>query len=207
LYCFRCGAEIGSSEENGRLRWDCPKCADDKWQPDMPLRYCPHCGHPLEERMAFGRIRPVCASCGFIHFQNPKLGVSVLVEDEQRVLLIRRAIEPGKGKWCLPCGFVEWDEEPEAAAARECREETGLVMADFELLEARHYDDDFRGPGINLTYRAQVDGGTLRPGDDAGEGRFFAPIELPPPEEIAFCSHRQVLERWLQGCEAEGDSA
>ncbi len=121
----------------------------------------------------------------------------MIAEEGQRLLLVRRAVEPGRGKWCLPSGFVEWDESPEAAAVRECLEETGLVVTGPELLEVRHYTDDFRGAGIDLTYRVQVIGGTLRPGDDAAEVRFFGPSELPPVEEIAFHGHRLALDRWL----------
>lgn len=168
----------------------------DRWQPGSPMRYCPHCTGPLEEKLAFDRLRPVCDACGFVHFREPKVGVSLLVEDGQRLLLVRRAVDPGLGKWCLPSGFVEWDESPEAAAIRECGEETGLLITDLKLLEVIHYTDDYRGPGVNFTYRAQVAGGVLRPGDDAGEARFFARRELPPTEEIAFRSHRQALARW-----------
>jgi ADP-ribose pyrophosphatase YjhB (NUDIX family) len=112
------------------------------------------------------------------------------------VLLVRRAIEPGKDKWCLPSGFVEWDESPEDAAARECAEETGLHLTEVSLLEVGHYTDDFRGPGINLTYRGHVAEGDLQPGDDAAEARYFAPAELPTVEGLAFASHRALLERW-----------
>jgi hypothetical protein len=59
-----------------------------------------------------------------------------------------------------------------------------------------HYADDYRGPGINLTYRARMMGGVLQPGDDASEAQFFAPSELPPFGEIAFQGHRLTLERW-----------
>ena len=127
--------------------------AQDRWQPGQPMRYCPHCTHPLEEKLAFERLRNVCPACGFVHFRAPKVGVSVLVEDGERILLVRRAVEPGKGKWSLPSGFIEWDEPPEAAAVRECAEETGLILSDLELLDANHYTDDFRGPGISLVYR------------------------------------------------------
>jgi 8-oxo-dGTP diphosphatase len=169
----------------------------DRWQPGTPLRYCPHCTHPLEERIASGQLRQVCPSCGFINFRSPKVGVSVLVERNRKVLLVQRAIEPGLGRWCLPSGFIEFNESPQAAAARECQEETGLVVSNLELLGAVRYEADFRGPGINLTYRAQVAGGTLHAGDDASAAGFFAAGELPPPEMIAFESHRQALERWL----------
>jgi 8-oxo-dGTP diphosphatase len=168
----------------------------DRWQPGEPLRYCPHCTHALEERPAFGRVRPVCVACGYVYFRDPKVGVSVLIEQEGRLLLVQRAIEPGLGQWCLPSGFVEWDEAPQAAAVRECAEETGLEVAIAGLLEANQYTADFRGPGINLTYLARVSGGHLRPGDDAGEARFFALSELPPDEQIAFASHRRAVSRW-----------
>jgi ADP-ribose pyrophosphatase YjhB (NUDIX family) len=171
----------------------------DRWQPGMPLRYCPHCTHPLEEHLAFGRRRPVCPSCGFVHFRDPKVGVSVLVERGGQVLLVKRDIEPGLGRWCLPAGFVDWDEAPEAAVVRECREETGLTVADPELLDAVHYTLDFRGPGINLVYGARVSGGILQPGDDAAVVRWFSAEDLPPRERIAFHSHHVALERWRRG--------
>jgi len=167
-----------------------------RWQPGTPSRYCPHCTHPLEERVAFDRLRPVCPACGFVHLRDPKVGVSVVVEQAGRVLLVQRAIDPGRGQWSLPAGFVEWDESPEAAAVCECLEETGLAVGNLELLQVTHYTDDFRGPGINLTFRAQVMGGSLRPGDDAAALRFFAPAGLPPAEAVAFISHRGVLEQW-----------
>lgn len=171
----------------------------DRWQPGAPMRYCPHCTHPLEEHLAFDRLRLVCPACGFVHFRAPKVGVSVLVERDGQALLVQRAVEPGKGKWCLPSGFVEWDEGPQSAAVRECLEETGLFLADMELVEVAHYTDDFRGPGINLAYGARVAGGTLRPGDDALSVHWFAPSELPPLDLIAFRSHQVLLERWRQG--------
>jgi 8-oxo-dGTP diphosphatase len=170
--------------------------ARDRWQPGAPLHYCPHCSRRLEERLAYDRMRPVCPACGFIHFRNPKVGVSVLVDRGGQVLLVRRVVEPGLGKWCLPSGFVEWDEAPEVAAVRECAEETGLDVALTGLLDVVHYVEDFRGAGINLTYQGRVLGGRLRPGDDADRARFFSPSELPAMETVAFRSHRLALKRW-----------
>jgi 8-oxo-dGTP diphosphatase len=168
----------------------------DRWVPGAALRYCPHCAYPLEVRFAFDRERATCSVCGYVHFRDPKLGVSVLVERDGRVLLVRRAVEPGKGLWCLPSGFVDWDEAPEATAARECLEETGLCVDQLELLQADHYTEDYRGPGINLVYLGKIAAGSLQPGDDATAARFFAPDELPPPEEIAFPGHAETLRRW-----------
>jgi len=168
----------------------------DRWQPGAALRYCPHCAHSLEEHLAFDQVRPVCPSCGFVHFRSPKVGVSLLIEHNDRLLLIRRAVEPGRGQWCLPSGFVEWDEAPEAAATRECHEETGLVLDRVELVAATHYADDFRGPGIDLAYRAQIRADTLHAGDDAASARWFDLDELPAADEIAFQSHRRLVAQW-----------
>lgn len=171
--------------------------SEARWQPGTPMRFCPHCTHRLVEREAFGRLRLVCLACGFVEFREPKVGVSVLITDKGgRLLLIRRAIEPGKDKWCLPSGFVEWDESPEEAVVRECAEETGLVVTDLRLFEVGHYTDDFRGPGIRLTYQARVVDGLLRPGDDASEARYFASGDLPAAEELAFAGHRALVGQW-----------
>lgn len=186
----------GGGHDQAILAWQAR--AHARWEPGQPMRYCPHCAHRLEEKLAFDRLRHVCPACGFVHFRAPKIGVSLLVEDGGRLLLVRRAVEPGKGQWSLPSGFIEWDESPEKAALRECAEETGLTISDLELLEANHYSDDYRGSGISLVYRGRVAGGRLHPGDDAMEACFFSRAELPPVEEIAFLGHRALLERWLQ---------
>lgn len=190
-----CGGGHDRAIEDWRRR------ALDHWQPGTPLRYCPHCAHPLEERLAFGRERPLCPACGFVHFRELKVGVSLLVVDKGRLLLVRRAIQPGLGQWSLPSGFVEWDESPHSAARRECVEETGLIVGDLELMEAIYYTDDFRGPGINLVYGARLLGGDLQPGDDAAAARFFAPAELPDLEELAFLGHRRLVGRWRDTCD------
>jgi 8-oxo-dGTP diphosphatase len=186
----------GGGHDQAILAWQSRFRA--RWQPGSPMLFCPHCTQPLETNLAFDRVRPVCPACGFVHFRAPKVGVSVLIEEGDRLLLVRRAVEPEQGKWSLPSGFVEWDESPEAAAVRECAEETGLVLTGLSLVEVRHYSDDFRGPGINLTYRGQVAGGALRPGDDAADAQFLAAGELPPAEQIAFQGHRLMLKRWQE---------
>jgi 8-oxo-dGTP diphosphatase len=174
----------------------------DRWQPGLAMRYCPHCTHALEERLAFDRMRRVCPACGFVNFREPKVGVSVLVEQEGRILLVQRAVDPGQGLWSLPSGFVEWDESPEAAAIRECAEETGLIVEILDLMSVRHYTDDYRGPGLNLTYRGRVTGGILRSGDDAQAARWYAPAEAPEAEQIAFVNHRILVERWRMAARA-----
>jgi ADP-ribose pyrophosphatase YjhB (NUDIX family) len=131
-----------------------------------------------------------------VHFKTPKVGVSLLVEDQGRVLLVQRGIEPGLGQWGLPSGFLECDETPEEGARRECEEETGALVEDLEILDVSAYADDFRGAGINLTYRARFAGGPVAPGDDAMQVAWVRPGQLPTGGEIAFHSHRALLQRW-----------
>jgi ADP-ribose pyrophosphatase YjhB (NUDIX family) len=124
------------------------------------------------------------------------VATGVLVEQDGKVLLVRRAVDPKQGWWCIPSGFVEYDEEPEEAARRECKEETGLDVRLTGLFDVYHYRSDFRGSGILIVYRAEVVGGELQPGDDASEARFFGPDQLP--QEIAFASNCKALRCWQQ---------
>ena len=71
------------------------------------INFCIRCGHTLEMRQAFGRLRPVCPTCGRIHFIDPKVAVGVVIEREGKILLIRRANPPEQGKWSFPAGFVD----------------------------------------------------------------------------------------------------
>ena len=160
----------------------------------LELNFCPNCGSPMTDRFVFGRTRRACTACGFVFFREPKLAVGALVEQEGKVLLVKRAVDPKLGYWCLPAGYVEYDEGPVAAVIREVREETGLAIRVHELLAAYHVRSDPRGLGVILIYRAVTAGGQLAPDDDASEAAFFARDELP--HELAFASTRRVLLRW-----------
>jgi ADP-ribose pyrophosphatase YjhB (NUDIX family) len=160
----------------------------------LELNYCPTCGAPMMDRFLFGRTRRACASCGFVFFREPKLAVGALVEQAGQVLLVRRAVDPKMGDWCLPAGYVEYDEGPVAAVIREVKEETGLVVRATDLLAAYHVRSDPRGLGVILMYRAVPVGGALAPDDDADQAAFFAPNELP--RNLAFASTRRALLRW-----------
>ena len=166
---------------------------EPQWQ---PLRFCSRCAAPIGERLAHGRMRPACPRCGYVVYINPKVACGALLALEGRVLLVRRRHEPGRGLWCLPCGFAEADEAPEQAARRELLEETGLTATLEGLLGAYHYTDDPRGAGLLLVYRAScADLGALAAGDDADDAGFFAPEALPP---ISHHTHQRALEDWMQ---------
>jgi 8-oxo-dGTP diphosphatase len=124
-----------------------------------------------------------------------------LVEEQGRVLLVRRVMEPGRGLWTLPAGFVDAGEDPARAATREVREETGLeVSLDglFDIMAGRSHP---RGADLVIVYRGRVSGGSLQPGDDADAAAFFEPGELPP---LAFEVTRKALDRWRQAAGAPG---
>lgn len=157
-------------------------------------RFCPQCGARLQRRTVAERERPVCPACGFIFYLNPIVAAAALVEQGGRVALVRRGVEPGRGRWSLPSGYVELDESPEEAAVRETREELGLQVEVDGLLNTFTFSNP-QSQGVLLVYAAHVVGGELVPGDDAVEAAWFGPNDLP---DVAFRQHREVLRQWRQ---------
>jgi 8-oxo-dGTP diphosphatase len=151
-------------------------------------RFCPSCGGRLSERIA-PRTPQRCETCGRLHFRDPKVGVGVVVHDEQgRLLLVQRGVEPAVGKWALPAGFVDAMEDPRAAARREALEETGLEVVVGQIIDAYPGEP---GDGVTffVSFEAEVVGGILQAGDDATDVGFFAMDDLP---ELAFASTRHA---------------
>ncbi len=133
-----------------------------------------------------------CPACGWVHYEDPKVAVGVLILRAREVLLVRRIFEPYLAHWSIPAGFVNAFEDPAAAALRECREETGLTVeldGLFDILTGREHS---RGSDILLVYRANVLSGTLNPSDDADEAGWFSLDELPP---LAFESTQRLLDK------------
>jgi 8-oxo-dGTP diphosphatase len=165
---------------------------DPQWR---PLRFCSRCGAALGQRFAHGRERPACPACGFVVYIDSKIACGVVIEHAGQVLLVRRRHQPGRGLWCLPCGFAEADEPPEHAARREAREEAGLDITIEGLLGVYHYTDDPRGAGILIVYRAScANPTTASAGDDAEAVGFFSAGKLPP---ISHHTHQRALEDWF----------
>lgn len=161
-----------------------------------PVNFCITCGQRLEERDTLGRLRPVCPDCGYIHFDDPKVAVGVLLEEDEKILLVRRTNVPGRGKWTLPAGFVDAGEDPRVAAARECLEETGLQIRVGELIDVMFAREHARGASIFIIYRGEIIGGTAEANDDADAVGFFRFDDLPP---LAFSTTGQILKRWRLG--------
>jgi ADP-ribose pyrophosphatase YjhB (NUDIX family) len=163
---------------------------------DRSILFCASCGHAVELRLAFGRVRPVCPNCGRVHFQDPKVAAGVLVIQDGKVLLVRRALEPQQGRWSLPAGFVDAEEDPRLAAVRECREETGLEVETTGVLDVFSGREHPAGADIVLIFTAAARGGELQPGDDADAVAFFGLEEMPP---LAFQATRRSIETWRRG--------
>jgi 8-oxo-dGTP diphosphatase len=158
------------------------------------LNYCPNCGHALQDREAFGRVRRFCPSCDLIIFREHKVAAGVIVEDDEgKILLVRRRMQPGRGMWTFPAGFVDFDEDPAKAAVRECREETGLKVEITSLLDVIAGREHAHGADIVVVYCARSLGGEPKADDDVDQVAFFAPDSIPP---LAFRATRAALEKW-----------
>jgi len=155
-------------------------------------RYCSYCGGALLERTIEGRARRVCVRCNRVLYRHPALGAVAAVIRDAKILLIKRSIEPFRGHWTLPAGYLEIDEEPWEAARRETREETGLEIEQVELLGVLTNRDDHRRNGIVVAYLARPVGGELAAGDDAEDARFFEMDALPT--DLGFLNNRLLLE-------------
>ena len=157
------------------------------------FKSCPHCRSAMEKRPEGGVVRPVCPGCGFVQYLNPAPGAGCILVRDEKVCLVRRRFEPKRGMWCLPTGFMEWDEDVRDTAVREVREETGLEveLTDLFAVESGVLPPDI--PVLVIFYLARETGGKMTAGDDADDVGFFALNDLPGP--IAFAAHRRVLAR------------
>jgi len=161
------------------------------------FRFCPVCGGPLESRLLKegDPARLVCLSCGFVFYLDPKLAVGTVITDQQgRIVLVRRAIEPGYGKWVFPGGYVDRGEEVQRAAVREAREETGLDVRIDNLINIYSYTG--RTPVI-VVYSATMIGGCLGCDEEGLEAKFFEPDAIPW-DELAFRSTQEALREFLR---------
>jgi 8-oxo-dGTP diphosphatase len=159
---------------------------------EQEINYCPRCGTAVTRAERFGRERAVCPQCGWIHFADPKVAAAILLEENGRVLLVRRVNEPFRGKWTLPAGFVDADEDPMRAAERECLEETGLTVRAIAVLDVIGGREHPRGADFVIVYRGEVLSGELQAADDADEAGWFSRDELP---DLAFRATEAVVRR------------
>lgn len=164
--------------------------------------YCPRCSAELEPSHA----RVDCPSCGFRAYSWSETTVgAIVVGDDGRVLLVRRARDPYAGSWDVPGGFLEEAEPPLDGLRRELREETGLAVEPGRFVDAlldRYGTGEEAATTLNLYWEATVAGGEPEAGDDASELRWFPRDALPPDDEIGFPNVRQLLREWVTARES-----
>ncbi|MEW6260937.1 MAG: NUDIX hydrolase [Thermodesulfobacteriota bacterium] len=154
--------------------------------------FCPQCGGLLNRIELENRLRLRCSQCQAVLYENPVPATCLVVLDaERRILLVRRSVEPHIGKWCLPGGFIELDEQPEEAALRELQEETGLRAEIDCLIGVRSNPSRLYHTVLLVGYLVTRYQGIPVPGDDASEIGFFDRGALP---EIAFDNHVRFIE-------------
>jgi ADP-ribose pyrophosphatase YjhB (NUDIX family) len=164
----------------------------------MQYRFCPSCGGALAARRLKETEpeRLVCSACGFVFYLDPKVAVGTIIADEDdRLVLVKRAIEPGYGLWVFPGGFVDRGEDLASAAVREAREECGLEVRLDRLVNIYSYPD---AAVIIIVYAATRMSGELCSDDECLEAKLFHPDSLPW-DELAFRSTRDALRDYLDG--------
>lgn len=159
--------------------------------------HCAHCGDRLPPAGARqGGV--ACPSCGSVRYRNPVAGVALVARDGAgRVLLGRRARGEYAGLWCIPCGYVEWDEDVRAAAEREFYEETGLQARAGRALAVYSNFHNARQHTVGTWFEADLLGGELRPLDGELDALQWCDPGEPPP--LAFPTDALVLAELAGG--------
>lgn len=166
------------------------------------MNYCSTCGSDnLLQQVPAGdnRLRIVCQICKTIHYQNPKLVVGCLPVWEEKILLCRRAIEPRKGYWNLPAGFLENGETVEEGAIRETWEETG---AEVKIVRLHALYNLASVNQVYLFYLAQLTSFDFDGGSESLEVKLFSPDDIPY-EEMAFSSSTYAIRQYLSYADTE----
>jgi len=161
-----------------------------------PIRFCRACGTAVVYRLPDDgdtRERAVCPACGTVHYENPLNVVGTVPWLGDRVLLCKRNIEPRRGYWTLPAGFMELDETTAAGAARETDEEAGAQIEMQDLFTVINVQ---RVGQVHFFYRARLLSDVFDPGHETMEARLFTEAEIPW-DEVAFHTVRDTLKHFF----------
>ncbi len=158
--------------------------------------YCPVCGGKLEIKFLYDLDRLICTECGRIHFENPIVGVAAIIRnDANEILLVKRSEESTcPGYWCIPCGYVEYNEDIRLATAREALEETGLTVEILDVYDVHsNYHRDEQST-VGVWFNTRVISGVPIAGDDAVD-ICWAKLDDTPP--LAFPTDKLILQRLI----------
>lgn len=156
------------------------------------MKYCPDCGAQTEKRVPAedNRLRAVCNHCSKVHYENPKVVVGSMTTWQNKILLCKRAIEPRKGFWTLPAGFMEMGESTSEGAERETIEEAGAeikISQLFAIFDIPTFNQ------VHIFYLAEMKTSKLKPGIESLEAKLFSKNEIPW-SQLSFSSVRKALE-------------
>ncbi len=144
-----------------------------------------------------GRPRFVCPGCQTVFYEHRKVSAGARIELDGKLLLVQRGFEPWKGYWHMPAGYVEVDEDPRRTAEREAFEETGFRVIAEHLIDTYIYNDDPRGNGIVLIYKAIILEGKPTPNTESVAVRFFSKEEIADLP-LAGQSARDSIADWMK---------
>lgn len=161
----------------------------------MEKRFCSYCGEQTTFTIPPGdtRQRRVCPACGVVHYENPRVVVGCVPEHEGRILLCRRAIEPRRGYWTVPAGFLENGESMEHGAARECWEEALARVHIDSLLAVVNIPEACQ---VHVFFRSRLAAPEFGAGEESLEAMLVDPKDIPW-EDIAFRSTTYALQQYL----------
>lgn len=160
------------------------------------MNFCSHCGASVQLRTPADDDRPryICTHCGRVHYENPKMVVGCIPEWEDKILLCRRNIEPQKGKWTLPAGYLENKESVMEGARRETLEESGAVVEDlcpYLLIDILYINQ------VYLMFRAQMQKPEFRPTQESSEVVLMREEDVPW-DQIAFLAIEKTLRSFFK---------
>jgi ADP-ribose pyrophosphatase YjhB (NUDIX family) len=160
------------------------------------MNFCSACGQPVTLQIPDGDHLPrhVCTSCGTIHYQNPRIIAGCVIDVDGRILLCKRAIEPRRGYWTIPAGFMENGESVQAAAAREAMEE---ALANVKIGSLLAIVNVLRAHQVHIMFRARLQHPDFGIGPESLETGLYEESEIPWPD-IAFLSVEFALRRYLE---------
>lgn len=161
--------------------------------------YCPKCGGKLEYQELNSKARLRCLACSYVFYENPVVGVAGILLDQQgRILLGRRLSKRYTGLWCIPCGYLEYDEDLYDGLRREFQEETGLKVEVRQVFAALSNFHEPENHSVGIWFVVEAVGGELQAADDLDQLAFFALESIPP---LAFPTDKTVIAMLLAGQE------